>query len=76
MAWAPPRSAAPCRLSASSMMTRRFLPEKLAVVLPLPATFSITDFVRWSLALSSMTSHPMSFARAWALVVFPVPGLP
>ncbi len=77
IAFAPPRSACPCRLSASSSrMSFRLAPRRLAVVDPEPATRSRADFVRWSEAFSSTTSQFMSFARAYALEVLPIPGFP
>ncbi len=77
IALAPPRSACPCRLSASSSRMSLWLaPERLPVVELEPATRSRACLVRWSEALSSTTSQFMSFARAWAHEVFPIPGFP
>ncbi len=77
IAFAPPRSACPCRLSASSSrISLRVAPERLAVVEPAPATRSRADLVRWSEAFNSTTSQFISFARAWALDVLPIPGFP
>src|SRR5665648_56230 len=76
MAFAPPRSEVQWILSASSSITRRRRPENVLVLDALPATFLITSAVRWSDALSSMLSQPISVASAWAADVFPQPALP
>ena len=77
IARAPPRSAFPSRLSASSrIMSFLSAPKRLVVVAEFPATRSMMVLVRASLALSSRTSQFMSRARAWAADVFPIPGFP
>jgi len=77
IAFAPPRSAVPCRLSASSIRTRRRpVPKRLPVTADWPATRSIAARVRESEAFSSTTSQSISRASAYAAEVLPVPGLP
>ena len=82
----PPESSRPNRLSASSRITSFRPPAavvrnspasvNVCVIAPRRATFRTASAFRLSEAFISTTAQPMSFARARAALVLPVPGGP